>query len=144
MDIVIVPPEMINLVWDKVEPQLQRCNDAMPEDAKVDIVKYKQKLLTNNNFRLVIVADGDKCVATSVMKIITTEDDRYMELNAFAGYGVNNWIDDLLEVVKSVAINQSCKRLVIYAYREGIGMMAQDRGFTQGHIQYIHNLGDKA
>lgn len=115
--IAAVPATMIELVWDKVEPHLQRVVDRAHNEITMDSVKAR---LVSGNALLVTISQDDEIVAINTMEVRVMESGlRTMYIPITGGGDLDTWMDEFLEIAKAIARDYNCTELRGLAVRRG-------------------------
>jgi len=135
---------MINLVWDKAHPMLQKCEDAMPVSEQVNPDVYKPALLKGYDQQLVLVVDGDECIGVAIL-LLTYEDngDRILQINSLAGIRLHEWSLPFHETTRRIAEIENCTKIVTLAIRSGWHKVLGNFGYKEGLTPYTLDLGEQ-
>ena len=112
-----VPPPMIDLIWDQVEPLLGKVIEKAPDDIVASIVYDDLKAGTK---MLVAISRGPDIIAINILDVKVLDSGvRCLYIPIIAGTEMENWLDRMHEVAKAVAKEYNCTELRGLAVRKG-------------------------
>jgi len=117
MNISIIPPDLIDVVWPQCLPILEVVAKGNPTD--VDLDKLKEYLLEGSNI-LVVASEGASIVAVMTFVVSTLDSGmKALYIPIISGTKMNLWMDDFMEFAKDLARNMGCEELRGMAIRSG-------------------------
>ena len=112
-----VPANMIDLIWDRVEPLIKTVEEKAPDDISLEVVR--ERLLSGNNL-LVTVSSGPEIIAVNVIDIKELDTGmKILYIPITAGTDMENWIKEFLDIAKAIALDHGCDELRGMAVRDG-------------------------
>ena len=115
--IAAVPASLIDLVWDRVTPHLQRVIDRAPDDLYMP--RIKERLIEGHTL-LVTISRGIDIVAVNVLDVkVLDTGKRVLYIPIVGGDELDNWMEDFLKVATAVAKDYNCTELRGMAARRG-------------------------
>lgn len=112
-----VPANMIDLIWDRVEPLIKTVEEKAPDDISLEVVR--ERLLSGNNL-LVTVSSGPEIIAVNVIDIKELDTGmKILYIPITAGTDMENWIREFLDIAKAIALDHGCDELRGMAVRDG-------------------------
>lgn len=139
--VVIVPTEMVELIWDKTIPHMQRAVDKSHGDVTMESVKRN---LVIGKTLLVVITDGADIVAVNTLQIQTLESGvRVLIALVIGGHEVDSWTEQFLEVMKLIAKEHGCTELRGGAVRKGWLKKLEQFGWENAYMTIRYPLEDK-
>jgi len=125
--ISIVPPNMVEYLWEDVAPIIQRPIDLSHNEVTLDIAK---KELMSGGVTLVIVTLGDEIVAINTLEVRTfPTGKKAMYIPLTGGDHLDYWMLDFLAMVKEMAKAHGCTHIRGLAVRKGWLRKLEKLGF---------------
>ena len=108
---------MIDLIWDQVEPLIQLVKEKAPDDIDINTI-YND--LKNCEKLLVIVSRGSKIIAVNVLEIRTLDTGiKFLSIPIIGGSELDDWAEDFMKIAIAVAKDFGCTELRGFAVRKG-------------------------
>lgn len=127
--IAAIPATMIDLVWDRLIPHLERVVNTAPDEVSLDQIYNHAKL---GNVLIVAICKGSDIVAAVTLEVRTFESGlRTLHLPAVGGNEMMEWMDQFLDVAKAIAKDLNCTQLRGAAVRSGWMRVLKDRGWSE-------------
>ncbi|RKZ46089.1 MAG: hypothetical protein DRQ58_09265 [Gammaproteobacteria bacterium] len=143
INIIRVPPNMVEIIWDKARPLLQKCEDAMAEKDRVDPDTYRKQLMAGVDHQMMLVSEGADCIAVAILRL-TYEDngDRIIEIVSLAGDRLGEWAEPFHHVTREIALAENCTKIVTYTIRKGWSKVLSTFGYKEGLTPHTLDLGE--
>lgn len=140
MNITLVPVNMVDFMFPMCEYHLQRVVDVSHGDLCLEGMK---KELLEGKSGLLVVTDGDDLVAaiTATVSVMMTG-LRVLYLPAIAGDRLDEWMDDMLVILKDLAKVYNCTE-IRGSGREGWAKVLKQRGFKHCHTTLNWQIGEE-
>jgi len=136
----VVPYSMIDLIWDKVEPLLDKVVVKSPEDISSNVVKAELKL---GRKALSTVSRGTEIIAINVLDIRTLDTGlKVLYIPITAGSEMENWLDQFLEIAIAIAKDNGCVELRGMAVRNGWLHKLKPRGWEELFTTIRYKIGE--
>ena len=137
-----VPITLVEIIWPKCVPHLQKVVNEAPNDLTIDGLK---KSLLEGNSMLLVVADGAKVVAASTIFHETYDTGhKALIISTIGGDRLSDWTDRYIEIVNALAIDFNCDEIRGLACRDGWLRTLKKRGWYKVHevvgMKVINNL----
>lgn len=115
MNIVVIPPNLIEVVWPQVEPLMNQVINRAPED--INIEYQKEQLLTGKTW-LMAVCEGKNIIAINILKVEEYETGLRVLCNPIvAGTRLNEWMEDAINVAEAIAKDYKCTKFRGFSVR---------------------------
>jgi hypothetical protein len=112
-----VPANMIDIIWDKVEPVLDRVVKVSNRELTLDGIKGR---CINGKNLLVTVCAGKEIIAVVVLDVVEFESGlRALYIPVVGGENMNEWLADSFEVAKAIAKDFNCTEVRGLSVRKG-------------------------
>ena len=112
-----IPSVILNVVWDKIEPILQRVIKVSNNELTAEGI-YKRAL--SGESLIVAVCLNTEIVAVTVLNVVTFDTGlRAMYVPIVGGKYMNEWVDESMLVAKAIAKDYNCTELRGFAVRKG-------------------------
>lgn len=129
--IAAVPATLIEVLWDKVTPHLQRVVDVAHGEITLDSVKAK---LIRGDALLITISDQDSIIAVNTMEVRYFDSGRKaMFIPITGGDNLDLWMDRFLKVAKAIAKDHGCDELRGLAVRKGWMRKLAPYGWEEVH-----------
>jgi len=134
MIVSAVPPQYLNEVWWPVRQHLEGAAKTADKKFHVDDI-YRG--IASGSYGLWIVIDptDDSIVAAITTRLIQYPNRKAMALDWVGGTRMKEWIDLVLDEIKTYAKDQGCMHLEGYG-RKAWGRWLAKRGWGQAYIAY--------
>ena len=112
-----VPANMIECLWDKIEPIIRRPIELSHNEVTVDIAK---KELMSGGVMLIVITKGPDIIAINTLEVRTFPTGKkalYIPLTG--GDDLDKWMEEFLETAKQIAIGYKCTHIRGLAVRKG-------------------------
>ena len=131
--IAAVPVEMIDLVWDKVEPLVESVIAVSGGEVTTEST-YKS--LKQGVSLLVLICKGSEITAINTVEIRTLDSDmKVLYILLVSGSELDEWIDLFLEWVERLGKMNGCEELRGIASRKGWSKKMKSLGWE--HIKTV-------
>lgn len=108
---------MIELIWSRCVPHLQRVVDRAPTDASLKSIKDG---LLNGVTMLLIVTEGEEVIAaTTLEKVTYSTGHKVLFFPAVGGDRMEEWSERFLEIINAIAVDLGCEEIRGAACRKG-------------------------
>lgn len=115
--IAAVPQTMLDLVWDRVVPHLEK--PIALSHGEVTLESIKKRLLSGDVL-LITVSRGTEIIAVNTVEVRTCESGlRALFIPLIGGSEMDEWMDRFLDIVKAIAKDFNCTELRGIAARKG-------------------------
>mgnify|MGYP001074508027 CR=1 FL=1 len=138
--IAAVPPTMIPLIWDKVEPEILK--PIKLSHGEVTLESAKHRLETGQSM-LITVSRGTKILAVNTVEVREFESGvRTLAIPLIGGSEMDQWMDRFLEIVKAIAKDLNCTELRGVAARKGWMRVLRNKGWEELSTIVKCNVGE--
>ena len=128
----LVPIPLLEVLWDKMEPHIQRVVNVA--HGEVTLLSVKNRLLTGTSLAVVVCLDED-IVAVNLLEIRVFDSGiRSMYVPVVGGNYMDEWADQFLEIAKAIAKDFNCTELRGLAARKGWTRFLASRGWEEVSI----------
>lgn len=104
-----VPTTMIELVWRKTLPHLQRVQEKAPNE--IDLSKTKEALLSGSHM-LLIASEGEDIIAACILRDETyVTGHRVLLVNMLGGDRMDEWVERMNRIVVAIARDTNCNEV---------------------------------
>ena len=117
ISIIRMHPDLIEVIWDKVEPLLIKAEKQLPEYEQVD-VKYFKEPIANGKWILLVAVSGPDVLGAGILKRDRNVIDA-IEVSSIGGSRMAEWFDDMIKEIKRVTLESNCKYFIGYSDRKG-------------------------
>lgn len=115
--IAVVPMTMIELVWAKVIPHLQRVVDVAHGEITLETVKNR---LISGKSLLVTISQGDQIIAINTLELRVMDSGlRAMFIPITGGDDLDGWMPQFLVMANAIAKDYQCTELRGLSVRAG-------------------------
>jgi len=112
-----VPITLIDHVWDKSVPHLEKVIKKSPSELSIETIKES---IIKGDQMLVIISDGDEVIAVNVLEVITYATGlKVLCIPITGGTRMDEWLDRFLKLAGYIAQDMGCTELRGYAVRPG-------------------------
>ncbi len=138
--IAAVPSNMINIIWDKVEPLLEMVVRKSPEDIVAEVTKEE---LLKGALLLVTISRGTDIIAVNVLDVRTLDSGiKVLYIPITAGSEMDLWIDRFLEIATAIAKDYNCVELRGLAVRNGWLRKLKPHGWEELFTTIRYKIGE--
>jgi hypothetical protein len=131
---------MVELIWDRVEPLIEKVSVKSPEDVCIDVVKRE---LVNGNSLLVIISRGTEIVAINVLEVNTLDTGvKALYIPLTAGSEMELWLEEFLDIARAIAKDYECTELRGLAVRDGWIRKLKPYGWEELFVTIRCKLGE--
>ena len=124
-----VPSNMVDLIWDKVIPHIEK--PIALSHGEVTLSSIKQRLLLGEAM-LVIVCRKSDIIAVNTVEVQVAESGlRTLAIPLTGGSEMEKWMDRFLEIVKAIAKDLGCSELRGIAARKGWMRLLAPKGWEE-------------
>ena len=112
-----IPANVVPLLWEKIEPILQRVIDVSNRELTCEGVKRRAML---GETLIVAVCLNSEIVAITVLDVVTFDSGlRAMYIPIVGGNYMDEWLEESFEVAKAIAKDLNCSEVRGLAARKG-------------------------
>ena len=139
--IAAVPATMIELVWDKVTPHIDR----VIEVAHGELTRESLfKRLISGNTLLITISLGADIVACNTLEVRTFDSGtKALFIPVVGGYDLDEWMPEFLVIAKAIAKDYECTELRGLAVRPGWTKKLKPHGWENVHMVIKCDLGEE-
>ena len=138
--IAAVPQTMIELIWDRVVPQLEK--PIALAHGEVTIESIKERLL-EGDVLLITVSRGTEIIAVNTVEVRISESGlRSLFIPLIGGTEMDEWMDRFLRIVKALAKDYNCTELRGLAARKGWMRKLEPLGWSEVSTIIKCDVGD--
>lgn len=128
----IVPTNLIEVMWDKIEPHVQRVVDASAGEITAETVK--QKALEDKS-SIVVVCKGDMIVAVNTIEVCTYDSGmRALLIPVVGGTEAFEWGPAFLSECNQLAKSLGCSEMRGFSTRESWKRVLKNYGWYESHF----------
>lgn len=138
LQITVVPPAVVDVVWDDAKKMLLRAVNATQGVYDIDSV---ERGLATGEFVLWLVLDGTKPVAALTTRICQYPTARGLAIDWLGGDRMREWLPMVQETMEQYARENNCTHLEGYG-REAWGRWLRKYGWKPAYIAYKMELTD--
>lgn len=136
--LTLVPNTLIPMIWDEVEPIIQRVVDVSDGDISTDTVK---RSLLRIRSLLVVVTNEERIVALFTLEVRTMDTGkRVLYSPIIAGDNMSEWLEYYLNYVRIFARQENCPQIRGVASRKGWLKLLKKRGLKEGATTVSYTL----
>jgi len=129
--ITAIPQNLVEVVWEQVQPLIERVVNKAPDDLSVWAIK---KRLVDGQTMLIAISEGSKIVAVNVLSLEDLDSGKkVLVIPITAGDRMAEWMDDFFEVVTKIAKDFGCEELRGMSVRKGWMRILKERGWVENH-----------
>lgn len=128
VQVTIVPPIHIQIVWEQVEPLLHPAVERSNGRWTTDFVY--QALMAGQKHLWVVFEESNGISCVAVTSVMTYPGKKMLSIDFLGGDGINKWSFKLLEVLNNFAKDAGCNGIEAYA-RLGFWKWLEPDGFEQ-------------
>ena len=135
-----VPANMIDFVWDQVEPLIEEVAKRAPDDIITSVAKAE---LILGNKLLLIIARGKKIIAAHVLDVRVLDSQvRVLYISISSGKEMDSWLDQFHKTCEAIAKDYSCTELRGLACRKGWMSKLQPYGWEEMFTTIRYKIGE--
>ncbi len=139
--IAAIPLTLIDVVWEKCVPHLERAVALSHGDVTVETIKAR---LHTGNQLLITICEGSDVIAANVIYVHTTDTDkRLLIIPIMGGDKLDDWLEQYLEVINAIALERDCIEVRVGAGRKGWIKKLKPFGWHEMSVTIGYKLGDK-
>ncbi len=125
-----IPVSMIDLVWDRCTPHLERVIEKAPNDINLETMKSS---LLQGKTLLVTISEGSEIVAVNILETCTYETGhKVLFIPITGGDRLHEWLADFLDIAHAIARDYQCSELRGMA-RPGWIKVLKEHGWNPVH-----------
>jgi hypothetical protein len=132
MNISLVQPEYLDVVWPKVSEFIKRSVDYSYGRWSVEDV---YRFISEGKMVLWIAHDNNSIVAASVTIVSDYPSKKFLGIQFLGGSSMNMWKEDGLDIIKDFARKCGCDGIEVIG-RKGFGKYLMENGFTMPYVTY--------
>ena len=138
--IAAVPISLIEVLWDRVSPILQRVVDVSHKEISLESVK--RDTLSGNTL-LVAICKGKEIVAVNTIEINTLASGlKVLFVPVTGGDELDGWMDQFLEVAEAIGKEHGCQEIRGIAARRGWLRKLKDQGWQEYNVAIGKVIGE--
>lgn len=140
-DLIIgaVPVNLVEVIWDKVEPLVQMVVDKSDD---IDKTIVKERLIEGTNL-LVTISRGPEVIAINVLDVKFTDSGiKYLAIPITAGAELDAWMEEFLKVAEAIAKDYGCSELRGFAVRNGWLKKLKPHGWEEMFTTIRYKIGE--
>ena len=127
-----VPPHLVEVLWDKIEPHMQRVVDASGGEITCDTMKQKA---LNDKCMFILVACGADVVAVNSIEICTYDSGlKAMLIPVVGGHEAFEWGPNFLSFCNDLAKGSGCTEMRGFSSRQSWLRVLKDYGWYESHF----------
>ena len=127
--IAAIPVTLVEVLWDRLLPHIQRVVDIAPDELTVE--KIKERSLTAD-IVLTTISKGSNIIGVITLEIRTFDTGiRALYLPVIGGNEMFDWMDQYLDVAHAIAKDFNCQQIRGLAARKGWMRVLKDKGFEE-------------
>ena len=112
-----VPITLLDHVWDKAVPHLEKVIKKSPTELSLETIK---DAIIKGDQMLIIISDGSDIIAVNVLEVITYATGlKVMCIPITGGTRMDEWLDRFMKLAHIIAQDLNCTELRGYAVRPG-------------------------
>jgi hypothetical protein len=135
-----VPANMIDFVWDQVEPLIETVAKRAPDDIVTNVVK---DYLYKGDKLLLVIARGKTIIAAHVLDVRVLESQtRVLYISISSGKEMDAWLDQFHKTCEAIAKDYSCTELRGLACRKGWMNKLQPYGWEEMFTTIRYKIGE--
>lgn len=136
MKFVRVPTDLVEILWDKIDPMFRKCMaksiSLTPDDYRVN----KTRLLMGQDM-LLLAVEGEEIKFTVVLG---KPDVNTLEISGVGGEGLVDILPALMDELRKIAKEFKCKRMMCQSMRSGWSKVLIEEGFKEQMTPYIYEV----
>jgi len=130
-----IPVTLVDFVFPKAAPHLERVIARAPRDINLESIKKK---LLEGKTMLVAVLDEDQVVAVNILEVSEYETGhRVMYIPITGGDRMDEWLDRFMAIAHAIAIDHKCDELRGMACRKGWLRALNKAGHEWYHVHEV-------
>lgn len=115
--IAAIPVNLVELIFPKAIPHLERVVEKAPNDVNIDTIK--QALLSGSTM-MVTISEGDQVIAVNILEATTyPTGHKVLYIPNTGGDRMDEWLDRFMEIAHAIAQDLGCDELRGMACRKG-------------------------
>jgi len=127
ISVVAVPPEMVGLIWHKVEPHIKKTIAQAPEE--LSLFTIQNRLVTGEHILIVCTRGVDVIAAITAAVEVTDAGKRILFLPVVGGGEMDQWLAPFMEVINAIAQDFNCSVIRGVSARSGWVKALNSSGF---------------
>ena len=133
--IAAVPVPMIELIFPKAIPHLERVIEKAPDD--VDLESLKKNLM-NGESMLITISEGEDVIAVNVLEVTTyPTGHKVLFIPNTGGDRMDEWLDRFMEIAHAIAQDLGCHELRGMACRKSWLRVLNSKGHDWYHVHEV-------
>lgn len=141
MNIVQVHANMIELIWDKVVPHLDRVIERAADDLTRDAVKGR--LLAGHNL-LVAITENDAIIAINILNVdVLDTGKKVLFISITGGDRLDEWMAPFLTEADNIARSLGCFEVRGSAVRKGWLRKVESYNWSESFTVIKHTVGEE-
>ena len=133
--IAAIPVNLVELIFPKAIPHLERVISKAPDDINLETIKEK---LLQGNTMMVTISDGEEVVAVNIVEATTYETGhKVLFIPITGGDRMDEWLDRFMELAHTIARDLGCHEMRGMACRKSWLRALNSKGREWYHIQEV-------
>lgn len=131
LTISAVPVNLVEFVYPKAVPHLERVIDKAPLD--INLTSIKEKLLTGASM-LVVILDGEEVIAVNILESSIFETGhKVLYIPITGGDRMDEWLDRFMSLAHAIARDLKCNEIRGMSCRKGWLKALKDHDWYHVH-----------
>lgn len=128
----VIPTNLIEVMWDKIEPHVQRVVDASAGEITAETVK--QKALEDKS-SIVVVCKGNQIIAVNTVEVCTYDSGmKALLIPVVGGTEAFEWGPAFLAECNQLAKSLGCSEMRGFSTRESWKRVLKNYGWYESHF----------
>lgn len=127
-----LPITLIEVLWDRIVPHLQRVIDASAGEITIESTKLKA---LNGDSMFILICKTSEIIAVNLVEINTYESGlKALHIPVVGGSGAFEWGPNFLAFCKELAKGFGCTEMRGFSTRESWKRVLKDYGWVESHF----------
>ena len=136
---VCVPVDLVEVLWDKIEPHVQRVVDASAGEITNETTKNKA---LQGRGMFILVTMGAEVVAVNMVEVETYESGlKALLIPVVGGHEAFLWGPAFLEFAEVIAASSGCSEMRGFSTRESWKRVLKNYGWAESHFVIKKTVG---
>ena len=133
--IAAVPVNLVELVFPKAAPHLERVIEKAPND--INLTTIKEKLMLGQTM-LVTISEGEEIIAVNIVEATTYETGhKVLFIPITGGDRMDEWLDRFMELAHTIARDLGCHEMRGMACRKSWLRVLNSNGHDWYHVHDV-------
>lgn len=139
MKLIQIPATVIDLIWDKILPCLDKVIAQAPDDITRDGAKGRLKDGSN---LLIAVVEGESIIAINIINVeVLDTGKKILFISATGGERLEEWMEEFLKMADEIAKSLGCFEVRGSASRKGWLRVIKSYGWEDHYAIIKHKVG---